>query len=50
MKTRTQIIKELNAILEGIKEDGVEDATEWAMFKAICDIESAIEHLEENED
>lgn len=35
MKTRTQIIKELKAMLEGIKEDGVEDA---------------IEHLEENEE
>ena len=50
MKTRTQIIKELNATLESIKEDGVEDATEWTVFKTICDIESAIEHLEENED
>ena len=49
MKTRTQIIKELKATLEEIKEDGIEDATEWATFKAICDIEDAIEHLEENE-
>jgi len=50
MKTRTQIIKELKAMLESIKEDGVEDANDWAVFKAICDIEDAIEHLEENEE
>lgn len=49
MKTRTQIIKELTALVESMKEDGIEDATEWATFKAICDVEDAIEHLEENE-
>lgn len=50
MKTRTQTIKELKTILETIKENGVEGATEWALFKTICDIEDAIEHLEENEE
>lgn len=50
MKTRTQIIKELTALLEAMKENGVEDVTDWAFFKTVCDIESAIEHLEENED
>lgn len=50
MRTRTEIIKELEAMLEEMKEQGVEDANEWAVFKTICDIESAIEHLEENEE
>ena len=50
MKTRTQLIKELSAIVEDMKENGVEEATEYTVFKAICDVESAIEHLEENED
>ena len=50
MKTRTQIIKELKTILEFIRENDVEGATEWALFKTICDIESAIENLEENEE
>ena len=50
MKTRTQLIKELSAIVEDMKENGVEEATEYTTFKAICDVESAIEHLEENED
>ena len=50
MKTRTQYIKELEAILEEMKEQGVDDANDYAVFKAICDIEDAIEHLEENEE
>lgn len=50
MKTRTQVIKELKVTLEGIKDSGVDDVNDWALFKAICDIESAIEHLEENEE
>ena len=50
MKTRTQYIKELEAILEEMKEQGVDDANEYAVFKTICDIEGAIEHLEENEE
>lgn len=50
MKTRTQIIKELKALLEAMKESGVEDITDWTFFKTVCDIESAIEHLEENEE
>ena len=50
MKARTQYIKELEAILEEMKEQGVDDANEWAVYKTICDIEDAIEHLEENEE
>ena len=50
MKTRTQVIKELEEILSSMKDEGVEDANDWAVFKAICDVEDAIEHLEENEE
>lgn len=50
MITRTQVIKELEEILDELKEADIEDANEYAIFKAICDIEDAIEHLEENEE
>lgn len=50
MKTRTEIIKELETILSSMKDEGVEDANDWAVFKAVCDIEDAINHLKENEE